>query len=149
MLRSLYTFHTFSFIGVLKTKLIIITQDLRYIVGFRDDPNFRGAVRPEKILDWVSSRTLETWEMGEYRRIEKGREDAILPGLLKQEEAERKRVEKLSRDCGPEINRRGGKQKVVKVDLEKSLETPRKRGRPRNLENSAAGILDFFRFQAF
>ena len=87
--------------------------------------------------------------MGEYRRIEKEREDAILPGLLKKEEAKRKRMKKWSRDAGPEIDGRREKEKVVEVNSEQALETPRKRGRPRNLVNSAAGISEFFRFQAF
>jgi hypothetical protein len=121
--------------------LILRLQELKYVVGYEDNPHLKVTVRPDKILEWVSRRTLETWESDEYRRIEKEREEAELPGLRAREAAKRKRMDKLSREGGRKVDGRRRKRKAVEVDPEKSFETPRKKGRRGRPPKSPVGML--------
>ncbi|CAG8976659.1 hypothetical protein HYALB_00002175 [Hymenoscyphus albidus] len=65
-----------------------------YQVYDPEKPGLRVSVRPEKILDWVSPRTLENWELDKPARQEREREE------LKQEklaEAAKRRSKKLKK----------------------------------------------------
>lgn len=123
-----------------------IQKELRYIVGYEDNPHLKVCVRPDRILDWVSSRTLETWESEDYAQKEKEREAIELPAILAREAAKRKRIEKLSRDRRPKVDGRRTKRMASHAEgsSDSSLGVLRRRGRPGRSPKSPAGTYFLF-----
>jgi len=112
--------------GIILDK-VWMDKELRYIVGYEAQPHLKISVQSQNILEWVSPRTFEDYEMNEYEREEKEREELELPAILAKEERKRKRLEKLAREGQPKVDGRKRKR-VPAEDVDGAV--PKKRGRP-------------------
>lgn len=95
--------------------LVKVSGSLRYLVGYKDSGSQVG-VKPQKILDWVSSRTLEDWEFQQTNLREKQRLETELPIIEAKEARRRKKLETLA-------------QKQQEKSRAKAFKTPRTRKR--------------------
>jgi hypothetical protein len=76
---------------------VMLYSELRYIVGYRETPTLRVAVKLPNILKWVSQRTLEEWHKNKYDSEVREEEERELPLLEAKDEKRRKKMEKLEK----------------------------------------------------
>ena len=110
---------------------VFFKKELRYLVGFRDEPQLRVSVRPQNILNWVSEWEAEDWEERDFIQKEKEEEEALLPIILAQEARKQNKMEKVSRE-GVKTDvrkRKRSKSPTWKFPMKK-VGTGRGRGRP-------------------
>ena len=77
---------------------VVIYSELRYLVGYKEQPSLRVSVKLPNILDWVSPRALEQYHNKKADEQERRRKEIELPLIEAKEKREKKRLEKLSRD---------------------------------------------------
>jgi hypothetical protein len=102
-------------------------KQLRYLVGYEDQPHLRVSVQPQNILDWVSRWALEKWESDSYEAEERRREEEELPAILAKEERRRKRLEAMSRAAKGVDGRKLKRKRIFDDDA------PRKTARLRRI----------------
>ena len=117
--------------GYIIDKVFFKTK-LRYLVGFKDEPQLKVSVRPQNILEWVSEWEAEDWEERDYIQKEKEEVVRILPKILAKEAKRKRELEKESRESSVKIDGRKRKRTKSSVaqPLKKKVGTGRGRGRP-------------------
>lgn len=97
------------------------TEDLIpfYIVGYDQEPDFTVVVRPHKILEWVSSRTLEDFEYERALQTEKEEEEE----RVRQMQAKEERLARRQKRMNELLARTGAKPSSISTGS-------KKRGRP-------------------
>ncbi|KAH8602620.1 hypothetical protein B0O99DRAFT_4441 [Bisporella sp. PMI_857] len=108
-----------------------VEKELRYLVAFEDQPQLKVSVRPEDILNWVSSWAFEDWEHKEYKDRIKTEEEAK---LARREARKQKKLDILSRagsGTGAISTKVGRKRKrSPKPNNPRKKGVPGRRGRP-------------------
>ncbi|KAH8815489.1 hypothetical protein F5884DRAFT_747029 [Xylogone sp. PMI_703] len=106
--------------------LVNVSGSPRYLVGYKRGHSQVG-VKPQNILDWVSSRTLEDWEFQQTNLREKQRLEEELPIIEAKEARRLQKLEKLA-------------AKKLEKSRVKTEKTPRSRKRKHVLHTREDGF---------
>jgi Chromo (CHRromatin Organisation MOdifier) domain len=71
--------------GIIEGEVKMNGQQM-YIVSYEPQPYLRVGVKPQNILDWVSSRTFEEWEDAKTRANDQAEMAALLPKIAAREQ---------------------------------------------------------------